>query len=110
MPMWLNTRGKATLGIGVCDRCHLKMPLADMVPDPNTPGVRAHAHCVDVFDPYRLPARITENIALAFPRPDFNIAAVAVVIGLPTGTPTDPWPWPGPPYVPPYKDVPVKQV
>jgi hypothetical protein len=28
----------------------------------------------DQFDPYRLPARRTENISLRFPRPDVSIA------------------------------------
>lgn len=55
---------------GICDRCKLRMNLRDMVPDPNTPGVRGHRDCADQFDPYRLPARQADQITLQYPRPD----------------------------------------
>lgn len=70
MSVYLDTRGKTTLAIGICDRCRLKMPVADMVRDKNSPGLRVHAHCSDEKDPYRLPARQTEKITVRFPRPD----------------------------------------
>lgn len=44
------------------------------MPDPNFPGMRVCAEDKDNFDPWRLPALQTENIALRFPRPDTNIA------------------------------------
>jgi hypothetical protein len=44
------------------------------MPDPNFPGMRVCAEDLDNFDPWRLPAIQTENIALRFPRPDTNIA------------------------------------
>jgi hypothetical protein len=44
------------------------------MPDPNFPGMRVCKDDLDNFDPWRLPARQTENIALRFPRPDANIA------------------------------------
>lgn len=44
------------------------------MPDPNFPGMRVCKDDLDNFDPWRLPARQTENIALRFPRPDTNIA------------------------------------
>ena len=87
MSLYLNTRGKSTVAISVCDRCKLKMPLADMVQDGNTPGIRGHAHCMDVLDPYRLPARQTENITLRYPRPDADISAEPVAIPVPDGGP-----------------------
>jgi hypothetical protein len=44
------------------------------MPDPNFPGMRVCAADRDNFDPWRLPARQTENIALRFPRPDVSVA------------------------------------
>lgn len=44
------------------------------MPDPNFPGMRVCKDDLDEFDPWRLPARQTENIALRFPRPDVSIA------------------------------------
>jgi hypothetical protein len=44
------------------------------MPDPNFPGMRVCAVDKDNFDPWRLPAIQTENIALRFPRPDVSIA------------------------------------
>jgi len=44
------------------------------MPDPNFPGMRVCKEDLDNFDPWRLPARQTENISLRFPRPDVNIA------------------------------------
>jgi hypothetical protein len=44
------------------------------MPDPNFPGMRVCAEDLDKFDPWRLPAIQTENIALRFPRPDVSIA------------------------------------
>jgi hypothetical protein len=44
------------------------------MPDPNFPGMRVCKDDLDNFDPWRLPARQTENISLRFPRPDVSIA------------------------------------
>jgi len=44
------------------------------MPDPNFPGMRVCKEDLDQFDPWRLPAIQTENIALRFPRPDVSIA------------------------------------
>lgn len=46
------------------------MALADMIHDPNVPGVRGHPHCMDQFDPWRLPARQPDKIDVRYPRPD----------------------------------------
>lgn len=73
MPRFLNTEGKSLLGIGVCDRCHLKFPIIDLMPDKNFPGLRVCKRDSDQLDPWRLPARIPENIALPFTRPDVPI-------------------------------------
>lgn len=70
MPIFLDTTGNATLAIGICGRCSRKFPLDELMPDPNYPGLRVCAADRDEYDPYRLPARQTEDIALRFPRPD----------------------------------------
>jgi hypothetical protein len=44
------------------------------MPDPNFPGMRVCKDDLDQFDPWRLPAIQTENIALRFPRPDVTVA------------------------------------
>jgi hypothetical protein len=44
------------------------------MPDPNFPGMRVCKDDLDKFDPWRLPAIQTENIALRFPRPDVSVA------------------------------------
>jgi len=70
MSEWLDPTGRTTYGIGICDRCHEKFSIEDLHPDPNTPGLRVCLADMDQFDPYRLPARQTENISLPFTRPD----------------------------------------
>ena len=74
MPLYLDTRGRSTLGIGLCARCSRKMSLDDLHSDPNFPGLMVCVADLDDFDPYRLPARQTEDITLRFVRPDESIA------------------------------------
>ena len=75
MPRFLDTLGLASVAIAICDRCRMKRPYSVMRSDPNFPGLRVcDQGCADNFDPYRLPARKTENIALRFPRPDVSVA------------------------------------
>ena len=74
MAIYLRTRGGNTLAIAVCDRCHFKVRLDDLMPDGNSPGLRVCRKCYDVKDPWRLPARKTENINLRHPRPDEDIS------------------------------------
>ena len=73
MSIWLNPRGKSTFGIGICDRCSIKMSLDDLYPDPNFPGLRVCKQDLDDLDPWRLPARQTEDIHLPFTRPDYPL-------------------------------------
>lgn len=70
MPVYIDTRGNSVLSVGICDRCSRKFAYVDLMPDPNFPGMRVCKDDLDNFDPWRLPARQTENIALRFPRPD----------------------------------------
>ena len=76
MPVFLDTRDLASVAIGVCDRCKMKVAFVTLVSDPNFPGLRVceERGCRDQFDPYRLPARKTERINLRFPRPDVSVA------------------------------------
>jgi hypothetical protein len=73
MPLYLNTRGNPTLGIGICGRCSRKFPLHMLHSDYNSPGLRVCDADRDHLDPYRLPARQTENITLPFMRTDTPI-------------------------------------
>lgn len=73
MSIWLNPRGKSTFGIGLCDRCSRKMSLDDLYKDPNFPGLRVCKNDLDELDPWRLPARQTEDIHLPFTRPDLPL-------------------------------------
>lgn len=74
MPVFLDTRGNSVLSVAVCDRCNRKFAYTDLMPDPNFPGMRVCKDDLDKFDPWRLPARQTENISLRFPRPDVSVA------------------------------------
>ncbi len=73
MPLYLNTRGNSTLGIGICSRCSRKFPLDKLHSDPNYPGLRVCDADTDQYDPYRLPPRQTEDITLPFMRTDTPI-------------------------------------
>ena len=74
MPVYLDTRGNSVLSVAICDRCSRKFAYVDLMPDPNFPGMRVCKEDLDNFDPWRLPALQTENIALRFPRPDVSVA------------------------------------
>jgi hypothetical protein len=76
MPVYLDTRGNSVLSVSICDRCSRKFAYTDLMPDPNFLGMRVCKDDLDKFDPWRLPARQTENIALRFPRPDISVALV----------------------------------
>lgn len=70
MSVFLDTRGNSSLAIGICGRCSRKFPIGELHPDPNYPGLLVCRDDQDLFDPYRLPARQPENIALRYARPD----------------------------------------
>jgi hypothetical protein len=88
MPRFLDTTGNAIIAIFICDRCKMKRAIIEAMPDPNFPGLKVCTQgCADQKDPYRLPARQTERIALQFPRPDVSVAADDNGLVLtPTGT------------------------
>jgi hypothetical protein len=70
MPLFIDTTGNTTLGIGICDRCKRKFPLGELRRDANYPGLRVCVEDADTLDPYRLPARVSERVNLPFVRPD----------------------------------------
>lgn len=74
MSVYLDTRGRSTLAIGICGRCSRKFSLDELYSDPNYPGLKVCRVDMDDYDPYRLPARQPEKIALRFARPDTPIA------------------------------------
>jgi len=71
---FLDTRGNGTLGIAICDRCATKRAIPELMSDPNAPGLKVCRNpaegCIDRYDPYRMPARTPDPIALPFYRPD----------------------------------------
>jgi hypothetical protein len=73
MAKYLNTRGNTYIGIGICGRCSRKFPIGELYSDPNSPGLRVCKVDLDQLDPYRLPARQSDNILLPFVRPDTPI-------------------------------------
>ena len=81
--LFLDTRGNPTLGIGLCDRCGFKFPLGELYADPNYPGLKVDKRCLDVLDPYRLPAHETENVTLTFVRPETPIDVDVLAIYTP---------------------------
>lgn len=82
MTLFLDTEGQTTLGIGLCDRCKRKFPLAELLRDPNSPGLRVCVEDRDQFDPWRLPARQSERINLPFVRPDEPMDGVTEDYGI----------------------------
>ena len=70
MPVWFDPSGRSTYGLGLCARCSRKMSIEDLFPDPNAPGLMVCLDDLDELDPYRLPARQTEQINLPIYRPD----------------------------------------
>lgn len=74
MPRYLpvSTSG-SVVAIAICDRCKMKMPYTALRADGNSPGLRVCEQCCDQKDPYKLPARQTENITLKYPRPDTEL-------------------------------------
>jgi hypothetical protein len=77
MAGWDDPTGWPFYAVGLCDRCHQRFPLHELIEDGNLPGLRVCRKDWDELDPYRLPARQTENITLPFVRPDVPIALEA---------------------------------
>lgn len=76
---WLDTSSEPTCGIAVCARCGAKLPIGALSSDPNAPGLMVCVDDLDELDPYRLPARQTEDVTLPFARPDTDISVPAAL-------------------------------
>lgn len=74
MTRFINTRGKRILSVAICDRCRMKRPAADLISDPDMPGLRVCVGCADEVDPYTYAARQTEDTTVPFVRPDVDIS------------------------------------
>lgn len=106
MPIYLDTRGKAILSIGICARCSVKYAMSDLTPDPNAPGLLVCPDgCKDVLDPWRLPPRDGDRISIEYARPDIDISTPGAmpvytnqIDGIGSILPTRPWA-PRAPYV-----------
>lgn len=82
MPVFLNTRGRSKLSIVICGRCSEKFPYDEVQEDPNYPGLYVCKDDLDKFDPWRLPARATEDITLEHARPDVSLAVGPMTIAI----------------------------
>ena len=69
MSLYLPVRTKGSAAITICPRCSKKFHYDDMVKDPNN-GLWVCKADQDLYDPWRLPARKSEDISLQHPRPD----------------------------------------
>lgn len=76
MPIWLTK-----YPIAICGRCSTKVPYSALRSDSNYPALKVCRDCWDEIDPYRLPARQTENISLQHPRPDVGLSVADSVFG-----------------------------
>ena len=74
MPRFLSTTGQPTAGLGICDRCARKFPLAELRSDPNIPGLKVCEKDRDELNGDLMPLRPTETISLRFVRPDVDLA------------------------------------
>lgn len=72
VPKFLNTIGQPTAGIGICDRCRRKFPLAGLTTEPET-GLMVCPEDKDQPDPYLLPPRAVDQLTLPFYRPDTQL-------------------------------------
>lgn len=61
-----------TMAIAVCYRCQKKIYAGGLKKDPNNQNFYC-SECVDILDPWRLPARRAEDISVQHPRPDTDI-------------------------------------
>lgn len=70
MPLFLDTTGNAELTVAICARCSRKMPIGKLRADPNARGLLVCDEDRDQYDPWRLPARPPDKIAVRNVRPD----------------------------------------
>jgi hypothetical protein len=74
MSGWDDPTGAPYYAVGLCDRCHRRFLLHELIEDGNLPGLRVCRDDWDMLDPYRLPPRQPDKLVLPFVRPDVDIA------------------------------------
>jgi hypothetical protein len=62
-----------SVAIATCYRCGMKRYYGDLEKDPNNQNYFCKHGCIDIYDPWRLPARQAEDISLHHPRPDTTL-------------------------------------
>lgn len=73
MSLYLPIKNVAgSMAIAVCFRCQKKVYYGELKQDPNNQNYYCK-DCIDLYDPWRLPARQAENIAISHPRPDTEL-------------------------------------
>jgi len=72
MPKYLPVNANGPVSVAICNRCGFKIQYVDLKKDPNN-GQYYCEKCVDLYDPWRLPARRAEDISLMHPRPDTEL-------------------------------------
>lgn len=75
MSLWHPLNTGSNVAIAICPRCHFKRQYTELAKDPNDGNYYCIYGCIDIFDPWRLPPRKTENISLDHARPDQNNVA-----------------------------------
>ena len=83
MSGWDDPTGRPYYAVGICDRCNRRFFLDELIQDGNSPGLRVCREDWDELDPYRLPARQSDNLVLPFVRPDVPLivhSALAAVV------------------------------
>lgn len=67
--LYINPRGRSTYGLGICQRCQRVFSLDDLTQDDQS-GLILCRKDIDDYDPWRLPMRAPDPIALRFYSPD----------------------------------------
>lgn len=87
MSLYLKTKHRSVVSVGICDRCSFKLSVEDLMPDRNIPGLRVCKKCCDDLDPYKLPGRKTETTQVRYPRPETPLVAGTTTLPVPDGEP-----------------------
>lgn len=61
--------------LAICDRCRMTFKRSQLMIDPNATGLRVCKDCRDQYNPYRLPPRTPDPIALPWIRPMVHLVA-----------------------------------
>lgn len=76
----MTTRAGGADQLAICDRCRMTFKHSQLMKDPNALGLRVCKDCKDQFNPYRLPVRQCDPIALPWVRPMVHLVAPRYLI------------------------------